>query len=523
MRRRDLAAILGALVGSGVLGLGALARSADVKPLQPSTVVVAMSAMPETTDPFVTTDQYSVDVEALLYDPLWYVTPALAPAPDLATAWSTGAGGRVLTVTLSDRARWTNGRPVVAADVVYSLDRYRGAADRSPVRARLTDIASVAAPDAHTVVIRLVQPRSNMPLELAGLPIVPAPASLGAPPPAGALPSVTDGPYRLVRWNAGGGSVTFAANAGYFRGAPHVPQIVLRVVPNAADALPELRRGSVQVAALPPSTWVAAGRTPTLSRYRAVDLGVDLIAFDSARGPFDVARLRTALALATDRGAIVARAFGGMARVPAGILPPVGVGASVAPVPYDPAQARAILAGLGWILGPDGVRWRDGRRLAVTVLYPSQSPRLGEAVREAVAGWQAVGVAASARGVPWSRLSADLASGRFQAAAIGVAYGPALDAAPLVDGRSMFPPAGDNVARYDNPVVDALLAHARTTASPALALLDQAQALAQVQRDHPYVPLAVGEDLVATTSRLSGFVLDPAGPDLYQPQRWMYR
>ncbi|MCL6596848.1 MAG: hypothetical protein K6V73_11685 [Firmicutes bacterium] len=467
--RRALAAA--ALAAAPALAPPAVgARSVPLHPARPGTVTVALPAMPAGANPLRTGDQYSLDVELLLDDPLYVATPAGGYAPDLARSWQTSAGGRVWRYALDPRARWTDGRRVTARDVVWSLEAYRSARDASPLRAAFSVLAWARALGPQEVEVGLRRPWPGWMGLLAEVPILPAPTGS-----RGAAIAPTDGPYRLVRWDRAGGSVALAANPGYFRTPPHVPELVLRAMAPAA-ALAALRRGTVQVAILPPA-WTAAVRaSPSLVAHLVPGRGLDLLVMRTVRGPLAQADVRRALALATQRAALVPILCGGPGAVPGGPWPPA-LAPSPPPPPYDPAAARALLAAAGWTPGPGGVRRRGGRALRVVVLYAGGSMTVASALAHMAAQWRRVGVGLVPRPVDFAALSARLRSGAFQAAALGAAFGVGADPRALVQG------AGKTA----------------------------------------YLPLAACASLVATGADLRGFVPNPQGPDLYQPQRWFVR
>jgi peptide/nickel transport system substrate-binding protein len=465
-RRALAAAVLAAALAPSAAG----ARSVPLHPARPGTVTVAFPAMPAGIDPLRTGDQYSLDVELLLDDPLYVATPAGGYAPDLARSWQASDGGRVWRYALDPRARWTDGRRVTAQDVVWSLEAYRSGRDASPLRDAFSVLAWAHALGPEEVEVRLRRPWPGWMGLLAQVPILPAPTG-----GRGAAPAPTDGPYRLARWDRAGGSVALTANPGYFRTPPRVAQLVLRAMAPAA-ALAALRRGTVQVAILPPS-WAAAVRaSPSLVAHLVPGRGLDLLVMDTGGGPLGQAAVRRALALATRRAALVPLLCGGPGSVPGAPWPPA-VAASSPPPPYDPGAARALLTAAGWRPGPGGVRRRGGRALRVVVLYADGTMTVASALARMAAQWRRVGVELLPRPVGFAALAARLRSGAFQAAALGVAFGVGADPHALLQG------AGGKA----------------------------------------YLPLAACSGMVATGADLRGFVPNPQGPDLYQPQRWFVR
>jgi peptide/nickel transport system substrate-binding protein len=516
---------LAAVVLALTPALPAAARPADLHPSSPSTVVVALSAMPAGVNPLTTSDQYSADIEALLYDPLYYETPEATYAPDLALSWQVRDGGLTYLYTLSPKARWSDGRPVSPADVVATLEAYASARDTGHSRAAFADLLSVTAMGAHGVKVQLREPDPAWPGVVAGLPILPGGSAL---PPAAAkgqpraLTGATDGPYLLKHWDAQAGDISLAANPAYFRGAPHVARIEVHVMPAADDALSGLRHGTVQVAILPPSWAASLKRAPGLTSHVVDTMGLALIAFDVQAAPLQQAAVRRALTLAVNRSAIIREAVGGSGAVPVGPWPAALPSSPAQPTAYDPALARALLTAAGWRVGAGGVRMRAGIRLSLTLRYPTHSPALDRAVAMVAANWRAIGAEVRLVAEPWSTLAADASAGHFQALAMGAAFGGGSSLTGLLGGPSQYPPSGQDIARYDDSLANALLvadAEAANEATPPAPVL---AALATVlAKNPPYLPLWSDTGLVVTSATLSGFVANPAGPDLYQPQTWI--
>lgn len=527
IRRTMRAAASALVVLLPVLALAAPAgaRPADLHPATPSTVVVALSAMPQGVDPLVTSDQYSADIEALLYDPLYFETPTATYAPDLATSWQVRDRGRLYVYNLNPKARWTSGRPVDAADVVASLRAYASARDTGHGRGAFADLLSASAAGPHRVSVRLRRPDPAWPGVLAGLPILPD-GSAAPPTPAKGQPRAligpTDGPYLLRRWDAEAGVISLAANPAYFRGAPHVAGIDVRVVPAASAALYGLRHGTLQVAILPPAWAASLKRAAGLAIHVVSTMGVEMIAFDVQSAPLRQAAVRQALSLAVDRGSLIRAAVGGGGAVPVGPWPTALPSAPAQPEPFDPSLARGLLSSAGWRVGPGGVRERAGRRLTVTLRYPARSPSLRRAVAIVARNWRAVGVQVTLLPESWARLARDAAAGRYQALAMGAAFGGGASLTELLSGPAADPPRGQDIARYANPTVNALLAQDGESADEAAPPAPVLAALAAIlAADPPYLPLWSDTGLVVTSATLSGFVVNPAGPDLYQPQTWI--
>ena len=172
---------------------------------------------------------------------------------------------------------------------------------------------------------------------------------------------------------ARGERLVYEANPAYWRGAPKTARLDLRIVPDPGTNFTLLQSGALDWNLLSPSQRASLG-TPAHLRFRTVPLAlVAGIAINTTHPPFDDVRVRRAIAASIDREAIskkitfgrypvvdTAQPLGSWARDP-GVREPA----------YDPRAADALLDAAGWKRGPDGVRVKNGKRLALTyVQFP---------------------------------------------------------------------------------------------------------------------------------------------------------
>ena len=78
-------------------------------------------------------------------------------APNLATEWSSNDDFTVWTLTLRNDVEFHNGKPMTAADVVYSLQRHYGPDTTSGAAGALADIQDVKATGDHEVQVTLAK------------------------------------------------------------------------------------------------------------------------------------------------------------------------------------------------------------------------------------------------------------------------------------------------------------------------------------------------------------------------------
>src|SRR5262252_6319722 len=167
-----------------------------------------------------------------LHDALVKPMPGKPQAGSLAESWSVSADGLVYEFVLRQDVKFHNGDTVIADDVKFSFDRYRGAA-ATLLKAR---VAAVEVVDSHRVRFRLKQPWADF-MTFFGTPATGAAWIV----PKKYLEKVGDegfkrapvgaGPYKFVSF-APGIELVLEANEQYWRKAPSVKRLVFKSVPD---------------------------------------------------------------------------------------------------------------------------------------------------------------------------------------------------------------------------------------------------------------------------------------------------
>lgn len=344
----------------------------------------------------------------LVYDTLLWRDSSGTPQPWLARSVVTSRDGRRVTIRIRAGARWHDGRRVTARDVAFTFRRFR-ARFHPRFTPQLEAVRRVRAADDSTVRIELRHPSLGFRDQpLADMPILPrhiwrrlAPGRL-APP---GLP-VGSGPYRLVEHERGSG-YRFRADPGYFRGAPVVPVVEVRVIRSAQETFEAFRRSTVDVIpfSVPPHEPQELDDIDVKLLRGPSYTGTELV-FNVRRPPFDDADARRAVASAIDLEQVVRgvnRAGSGTTAIPArsGPLHPEG--------PWTPPATPAP--------APRATGARPG---PITILAADNDPVRRAAGREVVRLLVAAGLQAQLDLVPpralAQALGQDAAAPDFEAA-----------------------------------------------------------------------------------------------------------
>jgi len=295
--------------------------------------------------------------------------------PLAAKAWDVLEDGRRYVFHLRQDLSWSDGQPVTAGDFAYAWKRVldpatnaqsanllydiRGARDYHEGRVADSDGVGVRVPGPYTLEVELEEPCGYFPY-LLGDPITFAVPQhvIESAGQAWTEPGriVTNGAFQLESSDQPSGrEFHFTRNPRYFgsyRG--NIEQVTLSVHQNELDAYHAFVAGKLDMVEflIPPLPSEELTRYRELGQLRFSTIPfVDAIYFVADRPPFDNPDVRRAFALATDREKL-AQEIGDQLPATGGYIPPGLPGHSPDNgLPYDPSEARRILATAGYPQG----------------------------------------------------------------------------------------------------------------------------------------------------------------------------
>ena len=323
------------------------------RPLDGGQLTVHVEAEPAVLCDLVEHDAWSRwIVENQVAETLFYQDPWSGKLqPRLAERWEGDA--KRLTVHLRAGVTWHDGQPFTARDVAFTLEKARDPKIGSDWRADLEPITMVKQLDDRTLVLELGRPAPYLRQALAHVSILPAHAYEGRDlrtAPASRAPIGT-GPFRFVKWTPGQ-EIVIARNEGYWGERAHLDRVVFKIVRDKQVAWQLYQRGEIDVLWQLPSARVAEeARTDSkLAGHRMLrwaPRAYFFVVWNTQK--FPDARVRRALTMLIDRERLRQIAFAGRARPTTGPYAPgtPSYDGAVTPWPYDPAQAKKLLAEAG--------------------------------------------------------------------------------------------------------------------------------------------------------------------------------
>ena len=467
----------------------------------PHVLRIGSTDEPDNLNPMFAHTDATDQVDALIFAPVFRYDQHGDFVPELATEIPSYANGGISkdsrTIVLHWRhgVVWSDGAPLTARDLRFTWRAVMNPANATKAQYGWDDIATIDVPDPYTAIIRLKQPNANVLGILGG-------GGGSAYPPLpehllGKLPSlnradfnahpISSGPWLLASWNHGS-SLVFAPNARYWRGPPALKKLSYVIVPNPDALFSELQTHEIDV--LPSVAENAIARLPAIE---GLHVDVHLIAnwrrlaINCAKPALSDPRVRRALAEAIDWDRLNATTYHAFNRRSVSDIPPDSWAAPHIPFyPHVPADANRLLDAAGWRRGPDGLRARDGRPLAL-VISATNRPGNEEAEVFMQQALHASGIALSIKNYPASRLFAQ----------DGPLYGGTYDLEWSIDtngpdpdnqgnwSADFIPPRGANTSFLRDPIIT-------ETSDAAIRTFDRAKRKALYQREeeriHELVP-----------------------------------
>jgi oligopeptide transport system substrate-binding protein len=445
--------------------------------------------------------------------------PQLNLIPELASSWDISPDGTVYTFHLRPDARFHNGKPVTAYDVIYSWERAADPQTKSDtVLTYLGDIVGVKernagqvdfisgleAIDEHTLQVTIDAPKPYFLHKLTyPTAFVVDQENVESGSEWYRAPNGT-GPYQLARWDSFK-SILYERNDDYYLEPAKIPYIIYQLY--TGDPLRLYESGDVDVTGIGGSSLprFQDPEEPMHADLRdGVGLCTGMIIFDNEQPPFDDPKVRQAFSLAFDREKYIDIVTHNNALPARGVLPPglPGYNTALQGLPYDPEKARQLLAESKY----------GGADKLPLIVYTSggHGSDIGSSVSALAQMWQQnLGITITVENVEPDKYSDLVHAGQHGQMFSGGWCADYPDPENFADAL-FHTGAQQNQSHYSNPQVDALLEQARTErdVTKRMQLYQQAEQLivddaAVLFTTHGLSHVLVGRTCKATSSHRS--------------------
>lgn len=293
-----------------------------------------------------------------VYDRLINQNESMELEPGLSTEWRT-----IDPVTwefqLREGVTFHDGSEFNAEVVKANLERSLDETTVSPTAYLYDRIEEVEVVDPLTVRFHLSEPFASLPAHLAqygGSMLSPdvieedneAVANGADPGSVVAEKPIGTGPFKFVSWNPGS-EIVLERNEDYWDGAPDIPGVTYKIVPEELTRVADLETGSSDIIdAVNPNSMEQINNGDTGHIIETESSYVNFLGFNTNKEPLDDIRVRQAIAMAIDKEVIVDSILNGVGTVANSPLSPNDFGyADIDGLPFDPEAAKQLLVEAG--------------------------------------------------------------------------------------------------------------------------------------------------------------------------------
>jgi peptide/nickel transport system substrate-binding protein len=483
-------------------------------------------------NPYVAFNQDAYSTFQYIYPILVQYDQNLHFAPFFATSWKASNGGKTWTFKTRANAKWTDGKPLTAADAAWTINtdiKYQGggAANEAGLIAHIT---RAEAPNATTLVVHYKQAPGNVLGQFQQFFILPKHIWSKHTGHKGAdlktfannAPIVGSGPFKLVKYKKNEVAL-FQKNDSYWGKKPQVDEFGLQQFSNDDAMIAALKSHSIDALNVVPATAINSLKKAgfTVSDVRGLDQTDFIINSNPKKKKHRELlnlKVKEAFAHAIDRSQIIKVVFLGTATAPDSIIPaPTGNwhNPNLKPESFDLGLANKILDKAGFKKGSDGIRVANGHKMSYDVVAPTSVSSISRTFQILQPDFKKIGVQLRQKALD-ATAAFDLMSGpntTYQGFDLAM-----WDWTALIDPDFMLSVVtcaqygGWSDSGYCNKKYDSMYSQQQLTPNQdkRRTLVWKMQKYLYDQR--PYIWLANDDSVSAVSSKWSGFKNTPQGP-----------
>ena len=469
-------------------------------------------------NPLLATQEPDLSLTNLVFSGLYKYDTNGQLVPDLADGLPViSADEKQYTVNLKHNAKWHNGKPVTADDVVFTIQTLQNPDFKSPLWMSWQS-ASVQKLSDYTVQFT-TKDVSGPFLQKLTLGILPKGIFSGVDgqnflQSKYNLEAIGSGPYAIkeIKKLPSGKveQISLQAFTDFYGGQPNINEIDVKFYDNDTDLPNAFHSREILGFGFSPLTGgIALENNLPQSQTLAVPLPQYQVAFFNLNNPILADQnVRQALALATDRKAVINQIFKGRALLP--VSPFVfndPANRQVLPANVDLTQAKSLLDAAGWILDPKtGLRAKKGTSFSLN-LSTSDSP-INSATAQLLANqWSQLGIKVNLAILPNQQLNDNTIKPRN----FDVLLYPqklASDPDPFHFWHSsQIKDPGLNLTGFSDPAVDQLIVDAETTTNYQQRAKDYQQISSLILAKTPALFLDQAEYLYTVDNNVKNIII----------------
>lgn len=482
-------------------------------------------------DPVLNDANVDIWILTNIYDTL--ISPSkdgLSLEPNLATEWSLNEAGDEVTLKLREGVKFSDGTPMTADDVVWSLTRAANP-DNGIWNSLDASIDTVTAADASTIVVKLKYPDPTIlsALSVFNTAIMPKAAFEATPgatdkekAEAFAQNPIGTGPFMLQSWERGS-SMKLVKNPNYWamgedgQPLPYLDGVTFEIIPDDATRILKLQSGDIQGAEFIPFARVAelkADDKVNMELFPSTKVNDIIInvrpMIGDRENPLSDEKVRQAMNYAVNKDAIIQVVTYGVGQAMTSFMASTTPGhTGETPLyPYDLEKAKALMA---------ESKYPDGFSTSILTLAGNQDELATATALQQM--WGAIGVKLEIKQVDNASRTDQYRAGTFDMRA-GAWTNDISDASQITSYFAYSPTIDALHSGWKSDEVDGLFVDSQKEMDPA----KRAEQFARIQEifnaSGPTIPLYETPYPVALSKSVNGFYQIPLGNNVFR-EAWM--
>ncbi len=475
-------------------------------------------------NPLLTNEEPDLSLTNLVFSGLYKYDSAGRLAPDLADGMPTvSQDQKQYTINLKRNAKWQNGKPLTADDVIFTIGLLKDPDYKSPLWP-LWQATSVSKLSDYSVQFT-TKDISGPFINNLTLPILPK-AIWGGVDAQNFLQSkynleaIGSGPYAIkqIKKLPSGKveEISLQSNPDYYGGRPKIDQLIFKFYDDEDDILNAFHSREIDgFGFVPLGSDLYVDKNQPQAQILTVPLPqYQIVFFNLNNKILSDQNVRLALSLATDKQQIINQVFAGNAFLP--VSPWLGQGQIAATSTVDLNQAKNLLDNGGWEINPaTGIRAnKQGQALAFTV--STNDSLVNSKAAEILADqWKALNITVNLNILPSKQLTDTLIKPRtFDVLLFPQKFSADPDPFPFWHSSQVKDP-GFNLTGFADAAADSLIINARTTTDKNAQAQDYQQFNSIIMSKVPIIFLDQTEYIYAVDSNVKNIRLNV----LYDPSQ----
>lgn len=440
------------------------------------TLVSSLATDVDNLNPILSQTAAASDLEGFLYLSLFrtdenFKIRTSEYMPCLAKSWRFSEDFKEITFYLEEEAKWSDGQPITAHDLKFTYDLMTDPTIPYLGRSQFDFVEACEVKGDHELIFRFREVYAN---ELIDVGMTPLPRHVFEnvsseeflTHPFNENPTVVSGPYRLKKWDRNQ-TIELEVNPNYSFKRPNLDRIVFRIIQDETSRLTNLKTGEIDLMVSMPPHQVEdlKNNYPEINVLTYSGTRYDYIGWLNTHPLFENRTVRRALTMAINRQEMVDALYYGFAEECVSPVHPAHAdfyNPNLEPIPYDPEQAKQMLAEVGWVdRNNDGVLDRDGRDFSFTIKTNVSNKQRVDALTMIQSYLSKVGIRVRPEVLEFNVLIAQQTERDYEALISGWSMGTRFDPTNIWHSRSIV--NGYNEHNYSNATVDSLIDLGRRT------------------------------------------------------------